>query len=197
MKFENGILKIRRELSDLDQLVLEFIDVLESENVKYVIVSGYVAILTGRSRGTEDIDVIIEHIDKKVEEKLVKRLSEKNYWCINSGEEEIYSMLEDDLAVRFAKKGEIIPNFEVRFATDSLEKDALSERLRAEIGSSGVFISPLELQIAYKLYLGSEKDFEDALHLFNVFEDDLKAGKLENYCKKLKVKDELDELRQA
>ncbi|MFP4045858.1 MAG: hypothetical protein ACLFS3_02260 [Candidatus Aenigmatarchaeota archaeon] len=196
MKLEEGVLNIEKKLSGLDQLVLDFLRVLESENVEYVIVSGYVAILTGRSRGTEDIDVIIQSLGKKKTESLVERLSE-DYWCINSGEQEIYSMLEDDLAVRFAEKDDIIPNFEVRFATDSLEKEALSERLTVRIDSREIFISPLELQIAYKLYLSSEKDFEDALHLFNVFEDSLEIEKLENYCKKLKVKEDLDELREA
>lgn len=197
MKLKDEKLEIKRKVSELDREVLEFVDLLESEGVSYVIVSGYVAILTGRSRGTEDIDVIIEGLGEDKINELVETILESDYWCINSSKEKIYSMLQDDLAVRFAREDEIIPNFEVRFADDELEKTALSERLRVEVDSDGVFISPLELQIAYKLYLESEKDFEDALHLFSVFKEDLQAEKLEKYSKKLEVEEKLDELRET
>ncbi len=56
---------------------------------------------------------------------------------------------------------------------------------------------PLEFQIAYKLSLVSEKDGADALHLYQGFEENLEDEKLENYSKRLKVRKELDELRQA
>lgn len=35
---------------------------LVKNNIKYVIVSGYVAILFGRSRISEDVDLLVEHI---------------------------------------------------------------------------------------------------------------------------------------
>ena len=51
-------IKIDRELSELDIFTLDFINVLK-KYTKYVLVSGYVSILLGRSRASEDIDVII------------------------------------------------------------------------------------------------------------------------------------------
>lgn len=51
------IIVLDRELNELDSLVLEFIKCLQS---RYVIVAGYVAILLGRSRTTDDIDIIVE-----------------------------------------------------------------------------------------------------------------------------------------
>ena len=47
-----------KELNELDKYVLEFIKILE-KHVDYVIISGYVSILLGRSRSTEDIDLFI------------------------------------------------------------------------------------------------------------------------------------------
>ena len=41
----------KKVLNELDKLVLEFIGVVE-KRVRYMIVSGYVAILLGRSRAT-------------------------------------------------------------------------------------------------------------------------------------------------
>jgi len=42
----------------LDEFVLTFTSVLDRMKINYVIVSGYVAIVFGRSRATEDIDII-------------------------------------------------------------------------------------------------------------------------------------------
>jgi len=197
MKFEGNTLKIGGELSNLDQKVLDFIEIITEAEIDYVIVSGYVAILTGRSRGTEDIDVILEELNPGETDQIVEKLTENGYWCINSGKDEIYSMLEDDLAVRFAEKDEVIPNFETRFARDEFERTALKERIKVEINSNTLYISPLELQIAYKLHLGTEKDFEDALHLYKSFEDRINPGELDRYAEKLEVKVKLDELRKT
>ncbi|PTD93822.1 hypothetical protein C9439_05755 [archaeon SCG-AAA382B04] len=126
-----------------------------------------------------------------------KELNNAGYWCINSDIENIYEMLKNNLAVRFAEEGNVIPNFETRFSSDEFEKTALEESLKVELNLKEIQISPLELQIAYKLYLGSEKDLEDGLHLYRLFEKNIKEEKLENYAKKLEVGDELNELREA
>jgi len=43
----------------LDKFVIEFTNILE-KHAKYVVVSGFVAIVNGRVRGTEDVDLIVE-----------------------------------------------------------------------------------------------------------------------------------------
>lgn len=53
MKYEGNVLRTDKELSVLDRKVLRFKEVLEYLGVGYVLISGYVAILLGRSRGTE------------------------------------------------------------------------------------------------------------------------------------------------
>ncbi|MFW6386324.1 MAG: hypothetical protein ACOCZP_04175 [Candidatus Hadarchaeota archaeon] len=197
LEFDGDVLRIGRELSGLDKLVLKFIQRLEDRGIEYVIVSGYVAVLTGRSRGTEDIDVILEEMERDKIEKFAEDLLASGYWCLNSEVSEIYDMLCEGLAPRFAEEGRAIPNFEINFPSDELEITALDERLKARINSEIIYISPLELQIAYKLYLGSEKDFEDALHLYRLFKEDLDARRLEDFAKELKVRGDLDELRKA
>lgn len=46
----------------LDQFVIDFCKVVE-KHCKYIIVSGFVVISSGRTRATEDIDMIIERTD--------------------------------------------------------------------------------------------------------------------------------------
>jgi hypothetical protein len=60
-----------------------------------------------------------------------------------------------------------------------------------------VNVGSLEQQIAYKLFLGTEKDFEDALHLHTVFREQLDTDALETYVEELEVSDRYAELRGA
>jgi len=48
-------------------------------------------------------------------------------------------------------------------------------------------IAHIESQISYKLYLGSEKDIEDAKYLYDIFEKKLKMDILKRNLKKLGV----------
>jgi hypothetical protein len=52
----------------------------------------------------------------------------------------------------------------------------------------------LELQIAYKLYLGSEKGLEDAVYVYEVAEQTINTQKLEEYARKLDVETEYERL---
>ena len=55
---ETNTIVINRELTKLDLFVKDFLDILK-KHASYLIVSGFVSISTGRTRGTEDIDVLI------------------------------------------------------------------------------------------------------------------------------------------
>ena len=56
-------IKINRDLTELDLFVMEFIEVLKKHS-DYLIVSGFVSISTGRTRGTEDIDVLVPVVNE-------------------------------------------------------------------------------------------------------------------------------------
>ena len=45
------------------------------------------------------------------------------------------------------------------------------------------------MQIAYKLYLGGEKDIEDAVHIYHIFKERLDKKLLDELIQKLDVKD--------
>jgi len=59
--------------------------------------------------------------------------------------------------------------------------------LKVIFDSKEFFFSEIEFQIAYKLLLGSEKDIEDARHLFRVFTDNLNKEKLKKHIRQLLV----------
>lgn len=197
MEFDGDTLVIDRTPSELDEMVLEFTEILDEDDIDYVIVSGYVAILTGRSRATEDIDIVIERLSQKRTTALAERLREEGYWGATMPLGDLFDTLSDDVRQRIAEDGTMIPNIELWFVKNEYERAALADPLVAEVGEHTVAISPLELQIAYKLFLSSEKDFEDALHLYEVFGGQLDEDRLQKYVTELEVTEDYDELRRT
>lgn len=97
-------------------------------------------------------------------------------------------MLREKLGIRLARKGEIIPNAEIKFPKDEFHREALENRLLAELNGRAIYISPIELQIAYKLYLGTDRDFEDAFFLYELFKEKINRRALDEYARRLGVK---------
>ena len=184
---DKNTVKITRMASELDKFVLDFVGVVE-KHCKYVIVSGYVSILFGRSRVTEDIDMIISSMDRKAFEKLHADLIKKGFDVVNVDDlDELYGLLTTKHSIRYAYKGGVIPNMELKFAHDRLQKEILEANLKVIIGGKVLHVSPLELQIAFKeKILGSEKDKEDARHLEIMFKNNLDKEKLKVYRLMLK-----------
>lgn len=158
-----------KQITLLDRFVFDFIGILEPLT-SYVIVSGYVAILFGRSRGTEDVDILIPPLEKEKFRELHNALLSAGYEFLNAEDASgLYEMLTGKMGVRIAKTGQFIPNIELKFFKDTVDRSVFQNRLEVILPGAGVFISPIEIQIAYKLHLGSPKDIEDALFLFEIF----------------------------
>ncbi|MEM4781780.1 MAG: hypothetical protein QXG03_09510, partial [Halalkalicoccus sp.] len=92
---------------------------------------------------------------------------------------------------------EMVPHLEVNYTSDEFDRESLENAITARIGGSELPIGPLELQIAYKLYLNAQKDIEDAIHLYTLFEESLRIDELAHWGKKLDVEDKYERLKQA
>ena len=183
MKFINKkTIKLDKVLNELDKFVIRFIKILE-KHTPYVIVSGFVAILLGRNRGTDDIDIFVNELNKEKFNALYKDLKNNGYWCLNSDNiSEMHSYLNEGLALRFAIKNQTTPNFEVKFARKRLDKEALLDKISVIIQNHKINISSLERQIAFKkYYLKSDKDLEDAKHIETLFKENLDLSRINEY----------------
>ena len=58
---------------------------------------------------------------------------------------------------------------------------ALDDKLKIIIGENHVFISSFELQTPYNLYLGSNKDIEDAVYLWDIFKEKVDTHLLKRF----------------
>ena len=192
LKYTKNILSIdNKVLTELDKFVINFTNIL-NKYCNYVIISGYIPILFGRTRGTEDVDVFIEHTDKKKFVNFYNNLIKNNYYFLNpENENGLYEMLEEKLGIRAAIKDTIIPNIEMKFIKDDIDSFTLKNHVNVILNKKfNFFISPIEIEIPYKLFLGSEKDIEDALYLWNIFQEKLDKKLINKFMKELNVSGE-------
>jgi len=196
IELRDDTLIVDREPNELDELAIRFSGILDDIGVEHVFVSGYVAILAGRSRATEHIDVLLERVDSETIERLVERLQAEGMWGPAMPLHRMDEMLEDNIWV--ARDGEMVPHLEVKFVDDEFDRASLENNITARIGGAAeVPVGPIELGIAYKLYLGTRTDFEDATHLYLTFEETLSTPQLQTYVKKLDVEEEYERLKRT
>lgn len=188
IKVSEENIEFEKELNSLDRFVIDFSSILNKLEIKYVIVSGYVSILFGRNRSSEDIDLLIEKISLDKLKELWKEL-ETGFECINAEipESAYNDYLMNENSIRFSKKGNYIPNMELKFPKLELDFWTLQNKKEVIFNGNKIFISPIEVQIPFKLFLGSEKDIEDARYLYKIFKDKINLGLLKEFNRKLKI----------
>jgi len=189
LEFRENRIVFEKAFSNLDKLVVKFTKILDKEKIEYVIVSGYIAILFGRSRNTEDVDLFIEEMPLEKFKEFWGKLGKEGFECLNtsSAEDAYVGYLKEKLAIRFAEKGMVQPNFELKFPKTDLNWYSLKNKVVVEINREMLNTSKMELQIAFKLYLGSDKDIEDAIHLWEMFKGRLNMELFNGFAKRLKV----------
>lgn len=197
IELRDETLVVERGLNDLDRLALDVSSVVTACEIDHAFVAGYVAILAGRSRSTEDIDVILEPLSESRATTLADELQKAGFWGSAMPLEQLPTMLSEGTNIRVARDGEVIPNVELKYASDEFDRASLDNSITAQVSGETLPIGPLELQIAYKLFLDTQKDFEDAVHLYVLFEEKLSTAELEQWAEELEVTDTYDRLRQA
>lgn len=184
---------LNRELNNLDRFVIKFCKLLK----EYVIVSGYVSILFGRTRATEDIDLLVPYMKKDEFEKLWKKIYKEGFECINTQDlKEAFEFLQDHAIRFFLKSEKPIPNIEFKMIKNELDEYSFQNKIKVIIKNDILFVSSIEMQIAFKLFLSadgtadelsSDKDIEDARHLYKIFKDKINKDEMMSLINKLKV----------
>ena len=169
----------------LDKFCNDFCKITE-KYTKYIVVSGFVAIASGRVRGTEDIDIIIERIKKNAFIKLHNELTKNKFVCMQSDDpEEIYvGYLDTYLNMYYTYKNQLVPQIELKFVKDDLDEYQMKTREKLPLTGLDVWFSSINMNIAFKEeYLKSDKDLEDAKHLRIIYSekvDEKEISKIKN-----------------
>lgn len=197
IELRDDVLVVERAPNHLDELAIAFSTILDEFGIDHVYIAGYVSILAGRARSTEDVDVLIEHIDEQTADKLAATLTAEGFWGAAMPLSSLYEMLANGDNIWVAPDDQVTPHLEVKFARDEFDRASLENAITARIGEDTVPIGPLELQIAYKLHLGAQKDLEDAVHLYTLFAESLSVARLEEWVTRLDVEAEYERLKRA
>lgn len=186
---------MEREVSDrsiLDKFVEDFCRVIE-KHCKYILCSGFVAIAHGRTRATEDIDMIFEKIDFPKFKSLHGDLIKAGFVCIQSSNPEILynDYLISKMSIRYVRKSEGLfpPEMEIKFPKDALDEEQIKERIKLPLTHLDVYFSSIESNIAFKEeYLKSEKDMDDAKHIRLVYKGKIDERKIDKIKKAIKLR---------
>ncbi|MFH1294764.1 MAG: hypothetical protein ABIH90_02370 [Candidatus Aenigmatarchaeota archaeon] len=193
ISFNDQQIELRKETNVIDDFVTDMASIV-SAHFRYAIVSGYIPILFGKIRATEDIDFFIDAADVVKFPKFCEEFSRKGYYILNAASvNDALALLKAGDAIRVAENGHFAPNAEIKIAKDVWGKRALNERLKISINSKSIYIGKIEQGIAYKLYLGSRKDIDDACHMYLLFTGlgKLDKKRLEVDCKSLGVSSDI------
>lgn len=173
----------------LDKFAEEFCNIVE-KYVKYIVVSGFVAISHGRRRTTEDIDMIIEKIPFEKFRRLDKDLDKAGFECMQSSKvEDIYNYLDNGDGIRYVRKGRNLlpPEMEIKFVKDEIDEMQIKTRKKFEFTGLDIWFSSIEFNIAFKEeLLKSNKDFEDAKHLRIIYKDNINNNLIEEIKRKIR-----------
>ncbi|WP_246041467.1 hypothetical protein [Halorubrum ezzemoulense] len=125
IELRDETLSVDRALNQLDELAIAFSDILDQVGIEHVYIAGYVSILAGRARSTEDVDVLIEPIDEATADTLTTHLEAENFWGPAMPLSSLYSMLENGDPVWVAPTDQITPHLEVTLFSRLAEPGAL------------------------------------------------------------------------
>jgi len=169
----------RSESNGLERFTGDFVSVIE-RFTEYIIVSGFVAIAHGRSRGTEDVDIITRRMAKADFAKMHGALASAGFECMQSADAgEAFAYLEANDSVRYTRKGEMLPQIELKFSKDELDERQLDRKTKLPFTGLNFWFSTVEGNIAFKEeLLKSEKDTEDARHFRAVYAGKLDEGEI-------------------
>ena len=168
-----------KEKNILDDFCIRFCRIVD-KHCKYIIVSGFVAIASGRSRGTEDIDMVISKMPLKKFYHLHEDLLKHCFECVQSSKaDEIYEYLSGKNSVRYILKDILVPEMELKFAKDIIDEYQLLHRQKLGFTELPVWFGSVEANIAFKEeYLKSEKDMADAKHLRIVYSEVIQESEI-------------------
>jgi len=178
------------------QIVSQIAQVLESNNIPYAIVGGYSAIYWGRPRFTQDADIIADLKGDQID--LIVDALQKDF---------VISPKAIQDAVRHRSEFNLIHQSEV-FKTDiwvaantPYDLEVLRRRKRGMLVQVPVYFQSPEDTILSKLRWCklsnfSERQFADALGVYEIQEPSLDQTYLDHWAKVLDVSDLLQEIRQ-
>ncbi|MFX0065553.1 MAG: nucleotidyltransferase [Candidatus Hermodarchaeota archaeon] len=175
----------------LKEVLVTVANYLERNEIQYVVVGGFAAIVWGRGRTTYDIDIIVNQDQLDVEE-FVEFLNSKDF---------IISV--HDIKTAFKKKthsyirlhGQALYRIDLQGIYTQENRETIKTAKAVTYSGQTIQFGSPENIIAFKLKHRSERDLEDALVVFMAQREKLDWKYLSSLCSRFRVEKELQELQ--
>ena len=174
---------MERDLTDLDRYVCRFVRIVE-KYTDYVIVSGYISILLGLPRPTFDVDVLAKPMSREDFEKMLDELRANGFVTIED-KEKAFILFSQGHTISIHTPD--VWYFDFKQPKDRWGYVSISSPLIARIGECEIRIAPPEVQIPYKLWLGSDKDIKDAVYIYERLKEIIDEERLREYAEAMGV----------
>jgi len=170
------------------ELLKKAVNILEEAGIGYMITGSVASSLQGEPRSTHDIDIVVA-IDKSYSAVLIERFPAPDYYLDKDnmidaiGKRRMFNLVE-------LKSGD---KLDFRLVTDEpFDRSRFSRKIREELIGTPIYVSSPEDTILAKLRWaalsgGSEKQFIDALRIYEVQYEKLDLKYLESWVKKLSL----------
>lgn len=161
---------------------------LNEKQIPYVIVGGISVIAWGRSRTTEDIDIIIDHLKLNVED-FVSYLKANNFLV---DLEDFLGFESKDHCTIFYKDG--LFRIDIIGIYNQDNEISIKQSVQIEFFGIKLRIDNPESLITHKLLFGSDQDIEDAYAILIRLDNKINKESLLINAERLKVTKKLKEL---
>jgi hypothetical protein len=191
IKYKDNEIILNKDISQLDYSVFDFSDILKRNNIRYVLISGYIPILFGKNGEIENIEILIQNISFEKFLKLWLEI-ENTYECKNTNDpvDAYNAYLKNYHSVSISKKESHFPDLKLKIIKNEIDRYVLKYRKIIRLGERHLYISPVEMEISYNLSIGREKEIEDARYLYKLFNEILDKALMDRYLKELNIPDE-------
>lgn len=180
------IIEVDAKPTQLDHIVYTFVRLVE-KYTKYVLVSGYTSILLGNERPTHDIDILVSGFTGESEFKsFLSELKKKKMKVATAPEKMLYNMVEKD-EEPISIFTDTIWYFDFKKAKTKWDFLSIQKYILVRKGELEFKISAPEIQIPYKLYLGSDKDIKDAAFLYTKLRKIINTADMKAVGRSMKV----------
>lgn len=178
---------------DLAASLRYIVDLLEAQGVAYMLVGSVAALAHGRSRATQDFDVVVE-LSLATVDQLVEALPGDRFYVSRDAARDAVrrGTLFNIIDMTTGWKVDIVPRKRRPFSVTELNR-----RQRMEVLGVSVFVATLEDTILSKLEWarlagGSGRQYEDVAELLRIGGEQLDRGYLERWVAELELSCEWD-----
>ncbi|MFX1537253.1 MAG: DUF6036 family nucleotidyltransferase [Promethearchaeota archaeon] len=175
--------------NDFRKFVELTINTLNASEIRYVLIGGLAATIFGRPRTTLDVDIIIEHDQKKIQK--LQELLKNNGFIF--GENKIQIALQKRSQCSIFLR-EFPYRLDLKGIYSPLDERSMQNRVKQIILNETVFVEKPEDLIVAKLVYGSQLDLEDAKAIILRQEEKLDVEYVCYYVVKEQVEDLLSQI---